>query len=173
MYFFCVLSLYCVPFVCTLEEANKDINKMFNNMRSKKSIFENKVGHVVKREHTDDKGVHIHAIFAFDGQRVHKDILKAKQIGEYWSKEITKDKGKYHNCNMNDYEESGIGMLDHRDSKKRKVLDEVVIPYLCKDEQSINPLKNTNKDRAFTRGIVLKGKKKEGRPREKNLINKK
>lgn len=150
----------------TLEEANKDLDNMFNNMRSKPSIFKDKVGHVVKREYTEDKGVHIHALFIYDGQKIHKDILKAKQIGEYWKNEITKNKGDYHNCNMNKYPKKGIGMIDHRDTEKRKVLDEIVIKYLCKDEQCIDSLTSSKKDRAFTRGIVSKEKKKTGRPRK-------
>lgn len=151
----------------TLDDANKYLGRMFNNSRSKPTIFKDIVGHVIKREFTEDKGVHIHALFIFDGQIVHKDKLKGKQIGEYWSNEITKNEGAYHNCNMNNYEENGIGMLDHRDSEKRKILDEIVIPYLCKDEQDIDPLKKSKKDRAFTRGTIKKTKKKkEGRPRK-------
>lgn len=153
-----------------LKDANKDLDKMFNNMRSKPTIFKDKVGHVVKREYTEDKGVHIHAIFAFDGQKVQKDKLKAKQIGEYWSNEITKNKGSYHNCNMNKYKVNGVGMIDHRDSEKRKVLDEVVIPYLCKDEQKVDAVKSNTKDRSLTRGTIPKGKKKIGRPRNKKEL---
>lgn len=149
----------------TLDEANKHINKMQNNKRNNR-LFDNQVGYVCKREHGDEKGVHMHLIIVFNGQKVSKDILKAKKIGEYWSKEITDGKGGYYNCNMNDYEESGIGMIDHRDSEKRKILDEVVIPYLCKEDQSLEALKNSKKDRTFTRGTVSKEKTKRGRKRK-------
>jgi len=152
----------------TLEEANKDLERLFNNTRSKPTIFKNIVGHVVKREYTKDKGVHIHALFIFDGQKVHKDKLKAKQIGEYWSKEITKSKGAYHNCNMNEYKQSGVGILDYKDENKREILDEMVISYLCKDEQKIEDIKidSKKKDRSFTRGIISKKKSNSGRPRK-------
>lgn len=149
----------------TLEEANCDLSRMLNNTRSKPSIFEDKVGYICKREYTEDKGVHFHTIFLFDGQKTQKDVFKADQIGQYWENTITKGQGSYHNCNRNDYQHSGIGMIDHRDSEKRKILDEKVIPYLCKDEQTIDPLKNGNKDRAFTRGTITKSTEKRGRPR--------
>ncbi len=148
----------------TLEEANKDLDRMFNNMRSKPSIFKDKVGYVCKREYTEDKGVHFHTIIIFNGQKVQKDIYKGDQIGKYWG-QITDEKGTYHNCNRNTYKRSGIGMLDHKDSDKRKILDEDVISYLCKDEQDIEPIKKNKKDRAFTRGTIPKSKGNIGRPR--------
>ena len=149
----------------TLEDANKDLNHMFNNMRSKSSIFKDKVGYVCKKEYTKDKGVHFHALIIYDGQKVKNDMHKAKQIGGYWE-QITKEKGSYHNCNQNKYKRKGVGMLDHRDSEKRKILDEDVISYLCKDEQDIKPIKKNKKDRAFIRGTIPKSKGNVGRPRK-------
>ena len=150
----------------TLDEANKDINRMFTNMRSKPTIFQDKIGYVCKREYTEDKGVHFHTLFIYDGNKVQKDTFKAKQIGEYWE-QITKDKGTHHNCHLNKYEKKGIGMLDYRDSEKRKILDENVVSYLCKDEQDIKQIKENKKDRAFTRGTIPKSKGNIGRPRTK------
>lgn len=149
----------------TLEDANKDLNRMFNNMRSKSSVFMDKVGYICKREYTEDKGIHFHAIFIYDGQKVQKDAFKGDQIGQYWENEITQGHGSHHNCNRNKYERIGTGMLDHKDSEKRKILDQYVLSYLCKDEQDIAPIKESNKDRAFTRGIITKSKEKIGRPR--------
>ncbi|MCX6075652.1 MAG: inovirus-type Gp2 protein [Campylobacterales bacterium] len=148
----------------TLEEANSDLARMFNNMRSKPSVFKDKVGYVCKKEYTKDKGLHIHAIFIYDGQKVQKDAFKGDEIGRYWE-QTTKGKGSSHNCNRNEYKRNGIGMLDHRDSDKRKILDEDVISYLCKDEQDIEPIKENEKVRAFTRGTVPKSKGNIGRPR--------
>lgn len=149
----------------TLDEANKHMNRMQNNKRNN-SMFEHQVGYVCKREHGEEKGVHFHLILAFDGQKVHKDIKRGNKIGKYWAKEITDGKGGYYNCNMNEYEKKGVGMLDHRDKEKRKVLDEVVISYLCKEDQSADHLKNNSKDRSFTRGTVSKKKSTKGRPRK-------
>jgi hypothetical protein len=151
----------------TLDKANDDLNHMLNNRRSKPSVFKDNVGYICKREYTENKGIHIHAMFIYDGQKVQNDKHKAKQIGNYWN-ELTKNKGTYHNCNINNYDKNGLGMLEHRDKAKRKILDENVIPYICKDEQDIEPIKNNKNDRAFTRGTLPKIKDtKAGRPRKK------
>jgi hypothetical protein len=150
----------------TLEDANKELDRMFNNMRSKPSIFNNKIGHIIKKEYTEDKGVHFHIIFIYDGQKVKKSAFKADQIGEYWE-QLTNGKGSFHNCHRNNYEYNGIGIIEHRDSEKRKILDKDVISYLCKDDekQAIKPIKK-KKDREFTRGIIPKSKGNSGRPRD-------
>lgn len=148
----------------TLEDANRDLSRMFSNMRSKPSVFKDKVGYVCKREYTKDKGVHFHTIFIYDGQKVQKSTFKAKQIGEYWV-QVTDEHGSYHNCHLNSYERNGIGILHHGDIDKRKILEEDVVSYLCKDEQSIEPIKKNKKDRAFTRGTLPKSKGNIGRPR--------
>ena len=152
----------------TLEDANNDINRMMNNRRSKPSVFKDQIGYVVKREFTEDKGVHFHTMFIYDGQKVQKDAFKGYQIGKYWEQSITKDKGRYHNCNRNNYEHSGIGMIDHRNIDKRNILNDVVVPYMCKDVQEV--IKVNKKDRAFTRGVVVaKDKGNMGRPRKKSV----
>jgi len=156
----------------TLEEANRDLNRMLNNRRGKPSIFKDQVGYLVKKEYTEEKGVHLHGLFFFDGQKVQKDKFKADQIGEHWSEKITQNKGSYHNCNKNEYKDSGVGMIDYRDLQKRENLDKVV-SYLCKDDekQDIAPLKSKQKDRAFVRGIIpRKNKSKIGRPRKESNL---
>lgn len=149
----------------TLEEANNHSTHMLNNRRSKPNVFKDQIGYVFKREFTEAKGIHIHAVFIFDGQKVQNGTFKADQIGQYWENEITQGQGSYHNCHRNNYDRKGIGMLDHSESDKRKILDEDVISYLCKDGQEIDPLKESKKDRAFTRGLITKSKEKLGRPR--------
>ena len=46
------------------------------------------IGYEFKRESTNDKGVHIHGFLYFNGHEVKNDIVKAKQICNYWIKEI-------------------------------------------------------------------------------------
>ena len=149
----------------SLEDANKDMKHMLSNRRTKPTIFKDNVGYILKKEYTKDKGVHIHAMFMFDGQRVQKDAYKADQVGTYWQETITKGSGSYFNCNREEYKQNGIGMLDHKDSEKRKILDEEVLTYLCKDEQDITPMKNNKREKAFSKGLVPK-KSNKGRPRE-------
>lgn len=88
------------------------------------------VGYIAKREHTAEKGPHIHTVFIYDGQKVSKDAFKGDQIGEYWKNEITDGKGIYHNCNREKakYAECALGMIDHTDEAKRTVLKERLLP---------------------------------------------
>lgn len=152
----------------TLEEASNDLNRLLSNRRSKPSVFEHNVGYTCKKEYTKDKGVHIHAFFMFDGQKVQNSAFKADQIGEYWDECITKEKGSYHNCHRNSYKKNGIGMLGHKDNEKREYLDEAM-EYICKDEQSIESISDNKKDRAFTRGTMPKKKANIGRPRSESI----
>lgn len=148
-----------------LDDAIKDINRLKNNRRGKPSVFENNVGYIIKSEHTEDKGMHCHAIFFYDGNKVSKDIFKAKQIGEYWNSTITNGKGTYHNCNMNNYDKNGIGMIDYKDKKKIDICKDEVISYLCKDEQDIARVESSKNYKSFIRGIMPKPKSNAGRPR--------
>ena len=117
-------------------------------------------------EYTPDKGVHFHTVFIYDANKVQKGGYKADQIGEYCRK-ITKEKGRYHNCHRNKYKNNGLGVLDYKDTEKRKIVDDKVIHYLLKDndKQSISSIKSDKKDRAFTRGTLPKSKDNKGRPR--------
>ncbi len=126
----------------SLEEINQDLKHLLNNRRTKPSIFENMVGYIAKREYTEDKGPHIHSIFIYDGQTIRKDAHKGDQIGEYWKNEITDGKGIYHNCTR-----------------------EKAIAYLCKEGQSIDPIKQSGNERSFTRGIAPRKESQVGRPR--------
>ena len=152
----------------TFEDASKDLNKMLNNTRSKPTVFGEMVGYITKKELGEDKGVHIHVAIIYNGNIVREDITKAQQIGEYWKNNITKGKGVFHNCSKNEYKNKAVGVIDYKDKEKRKIFDEKVLTYLCKDEQSIDSLKTNIKDRAFTRGIAPKKKSNTGRPRSVN-----
>lgn len=147
-----------------LDDANNDFNRMMNNRRGKPSVFKEQVGYICKREYAEDKGAHFHALFIYDGQKVHNSSFKADQIGKYWEG-LTDEKGSFHNCHRNMYGSNGMGMLEHKDENKRKILDEDLMPYLCKDEQQIESAKENKNDRAFTRGTTPKGKGTKGRPR--------
>ena len=145
----------------TMEESNKYISRMLNNRRSKPSVFEGNNGYIIKKEFTEDKGVHCHAFFFYDGQKVQNDSFKADQIGKTWEN-ITESKGCYHNCNRNKskYENNGIGMIDHNDEEKRRILIEDAISYVLKEEQDIDVLKKNKKFKSLVRGIVSKDKSK-------------
>ena len=156
----------------SLEEINQDFTHLLNNRRTKPSIFENMVGYIAKREYTDDKGPHIHSVFIYDGQKLRKDAHMGDQIGQYWKTEITDGKGIYHNCNRekDTYAECALGLIEHTDDAKRAVLKEKAIAYLCKEEQSIDPLKQSGSERSFTRGIAPRKKSNAGRPRQGDSV---
>jgi hypothetical protein len=157
----------------TLEEANKDLNRMMNNRRGKPSIFSDQVGYIITKEYTPKKGVHFHAALMFDGQKVLKDINKANDLGKYWVEDITNNEGLFFNCNQKkeQYENLGIGIISHDDTEKRKNLIDHAISYLGKDDekQDIAQVKTEGKnERAFIRGTIPKRKKSNiGRPRKK------
>ena len=149
----------------TLEKANKDINRLLNNRRNN-STFDNNVGYVLKTEYGKDRDIHFHSYFFFDGQKIQKDMIKGEDIGKYWSENITNKQGTYYNCNRNDYKDNhAIGILDYRDVEKRRKLD-IAMAYLGKEEQSIDLLKENEKDRAIRRGTIPKEKINKGRPRK-------
>ena len=149
----------------TSENLNNDINHMFNNMRSKPTLFDSKVGFIVKREEGEEKGVHAHVILFYNGQEIQKGAHLVDKIGEYWNNDITQGRGSYHNCHRNKYVKNGIGMIDHKDTEKRKILLENVTSYLCKDEQVIKSESDDKINKSFTRGTLPKKKGNKGRPR--------
>lgn len=146
----------------TVEDVKKNINTLLNNSRNNLA-YDNMVGYIFKIEDGEDKGKHIHALIFFDGNQVKNDKFKCDQIGQNWEK-ITKGKGCYHNCNINNYKNNAIGMLDYRDVEKRRNLDKAM-EYLAKEEQSIDKLKENVKDRSIRRGTMPKEKSTRGRPR--------
>lgn len=95
----------------------------------------------------------------------HFKVERKEGLGELWQ-DVTDNKGIYYNCNRNkeNYARSGLGLIDHTDTEKRESLN-LAVDYLCKSEQSIDPLKETGKERSFTRGVAPRPKSNAGRPR--------
>ena len=60
------------------------------------------------------------------------------------------------------YFSSLLGMIEHTDDAKRSVLKEKAIAYLCKEEQNIDPIKQSGNERTFTRGISPRKKSNAG-----------
>lgn len=151
-----------------LNEIKQDVGHLIANSRSKSTLFDDLAGRIIKFERGEERGPHAHTILFFDGHKLQKDAHRADEIGKYWSEKITKGKGSFHNANRNKerYEKLGIGMIDHTDTEKRQALLEEVLPYLTKTEQSIDGIKTSTKERAFTRGTMPKPKSKAGRPRK-------
>ncbi len=127
----------------TVGDAKQDIQHLLNNRRSKPTLFKDCVGHMWKLESTPDKGPHLHAAFFYDGSKVEKDAHKASKIGQYWKDRITEGRGLHFNCNAKkaEYEKCGIGKISHSDEEMRNNLLTEVLPYLTKEDQSIDSVK--------------------------------
>ena len=151
-----------------LKELKQDVAHLISNSRSNKSLFGHMKGKIIKYENGDGRGPHAHTILFFDGQKLQKDAHLGDEIGKYWSENITKGNGTYHNVNRNKekFERVGIGMIDQADTEKRQALLEEVLPYLTKTDQSISTIKTNPKERCFSRGAMPKPKSNAGRPRK-------
>ena len=151
-----------------LKELKQDVAHLISNSRSNKSLFGHMKGKIIKYENGDGRGPHAHTILFFDGQKLQKDAHLGDEIGKYWSENITKGNGTYHNVNRNKerFERVGIGMIDQADTEKRQALLDIVLPYVTKTEQSISTIKTNPKERSFSRGAMPKPKSNAGRPRK-------
>lgn len=71
--------------------------------RIKKFVFEKfegkAVGYAVKFEYGRQRGVHMHTLLFFNGNKVCRDVKIAKIIGDHWKNIVTKGVGTYSNCN--------------------------------------------------------------------------
>lgn len=142
---------------------------LYDNMRGKRSLFKDKVGHIVCFEYARASGYHIHLILFFDGSKRtldHKWL--ASEIGSYWDEVITHGKGYHINCNARTYRNNGIGIVNYHDSEKRRNLLTAAL-YLAKAEQ-FTCAKPSKGFKTFSHGQIPPGWRKGlGRPRSKNL----
>jgi hypothetical protein len=150
-----------------VKELIKDRNHLFENMRSKPSLFEHMVGYVWRIEWSRIGGYHLHVAFLFDGSKVKKDAWLGDQIGQYWVDVITKGRGLYHNCNRSkaQYGEMwGIGEVNYHDTEKRTKLMRA-LSYLAKRNQYVY-VKPSVKCNLFGTGHMPDAKPLAGRPRK-------
>lgn len=113
--------------------------RLWNNRRSKPSIFRHCLGWIWCIEYTEECGYHLHCLFVFDADHVQQDVYYGDAIGDYWYKVITNGEGCYHNCNRDrdDYRYPGIGRVQVDDEARLANLYQYVIPYLAKEDGGI------------------------------------
>ena len=137
----------------------------------KKKFGDNWCGYAWKLEYGLYKKYHIHGLIFLNGQKLIDDVKYAHECGEQW-KIITKDKGYFFNCNLNknQYKNIGIGLLDHRNHKMKKILLEYVTTYLTKIDYFLS-LNTPSTEKNFYKGEKKKiaNKPKQGRPRKSHL----
>ena len=150
------------------EEADSDFKRFLANMKGKPTLFGDMLYYVWKAEQSRSGAYHYHFLFYFTNDRLLKDDYRAKQIGEYWSNEITQGCGTYFNANLSEEKEKhkklAIGRIERTDHQKRENL-KYIIAYFCKDDQGLRT-KVSKKTRSYgSSSALLIDKKKSGRPR--------
>lgn len=149
----------------TFDRFDQHIKRLYNNQRSN-AIFKHVKGYAIKMEEGRGNNLHAHALFLMDGRQCQEWAIPSigNAIGKYWNEVISDGKGCYHNCNMKQYGNNGLGRIEYSDTEKIQVLKENVLPYFCKGAQSIN-VADGKSVKALRRGIMPKQTNK-GRPRK-------
>lgn len=124
----------------SLQQAKRDFANLLNNCRRNR-IFDKALACIWRLEYTVSTGYHFHVMFFFDGAKRSRDGLIAAQIGAYWTRTITKGRGRYQNCNYskNRYKTICIGTIKRRDVAKRYFLIHIALQYLTKVDELIGP----------------------------------
>jgi hypothetical protein len=147
------------PTTVTLKQAKEDLVKFQRYLREHLPV----TGFAAKLEYGLLRGYHFHAMIFLNGHLMHKDILIAKRLGEYWERVICEGKGRYWNCNAVKYEVRGIGMINYDDGDKRVALIEKVAGSLTKSDfwMRFQPGGKT-----LFKGLMPEPPPKSGRPRK-------
>ena len=146
----------------SFDQAHADLEHFLANKRGN-SLFNTRVGYVIKLEYSVVKGHHFHCIFFLNGSESRKDKYLALEYGKYW-KSVTKSKSIFHSCNDKSYIYPGTGMVHHSDMEKRKNLLKPLY-YFMKVEQHVH-VKPTAKSRTLWCGNMPEERTSNvGRPR--------
>lgn len=117
------------------------------------------LGAMVKFEYGLHTGYHFHVVVLLNGHLKDSDVWIAQQMGEHWVNCITEGRGRYFNCNAQDYWCPAVGMIHRRDLIKRKAFVEKVIGYLTKSDFWV---KFDGVKKTFTKTPMNKHSMKEG-----------
>ena len=109
-------------FVCNtmlpLEHIENDWDQLL--LYVKTNFFNSFAGYGVKFERGDDKGLHAHSVFFFDGNVVCNDAKIGRILGEYWEQQVTEGLGVHFNCNTSDHKVKlkvcGLGTFTGRET---------------------------------------------------------
>ena len=124
------------------------------------------LGFACKLEYGHRKGFHFHLLAFYDGATYRKDVVLAKLLGEHWQEAVTKGKGRYFNCNNQQwkYLYRGVGVVGHRETDVIRNLKGRVASYLTKVDYWVRL--SPSSGRSFFRGNMPKlSAVKKGRPR--------
>lgn len=113
--------------------------RLKRNRINKPNLFHHNIDLTWCLEWQPDKSYHYHCLFIFDGHKVQNGEYYAHEIGCYWRDVIAKGMGTFWNCNADEdkYPESGIGMIEYRDSLAWHFLLTRVLAYMTKPDPLI------------------------------------
>lgn len=121
----------------------KDLTRMWNLCRSKKyePTFGVVVGYIRKLEFTSTKGFYWHLILLLDWSRMESGYPYAKNIGDYWSNQVTRGKGhyRYYESDAPELRAYGVGLIDRDQHLERSLLLMRGIGYLTGKDQYFRP----------------------------------
>jgi hypothetical protein len=139
-----------------IERLQQDLKRFYDSMsklpktyldaygNEKLAVFNGLVGQIWKIEYGTDKGLHVHALFFYDGSKrqYNADWHLAEEIGKHWSVMVGAQ-DTYWNCHSdkNYYEKNGlcgIGVIHYSDIERINNLKRI-IQYFCKRQQYIKP----------------------------------
>jgi hypothetical protein len=146
------------PTSITLEQAKEDLTKFQRYLRDHLPV----TGFVAKLEYGLMRGFHFHTLILLNGHLVHKDIVIGQRLGQQWLA-ICEGRGRYWNCNAQEYVDRGIGMINYDDGEKRVVLLEKVVGYMTKTDFW---LRFQPAGKTLFKGLMPQPRPKRGRPRE-------
>lgn len=149
------------PTSVTLEQAKEDLVKFQRYLREHPVLHS--TGFVAKLEYGLLRGYHFHVLIFLNGHRQQSEVLIAKLLGDHWRSVICEGRGRYWNCNAEEYWQRGIGMINYNDGDKRRVLVDKVAGYLTKTDFW---LRFQPGGKTLFKGLMPQPRPTRGRPRE-------
>lgn len=123
-----------------VEHVFDDLNQLVAQ-HERHPVFKHLIGYIYSVEQgdrNDGGGYHIHAAYFFNGNKMCRDVWKAKKLGELWE-DITHGQGYMYSCNHDKEQygdECGIGRIQRGDQAIRRHVHKAV-KYLVKDAQHL------------------------------------
>ena len=154
------------PFTPTYAQVRQDREQLFKYLNSKGGPGVMR-GFAWSLEMGRTSSYHHHLLLFFDGHQSRQDVSLARRLGEHWKNAITEGRGRYYNCNADEFDRRGVGMIDYWETEKLSALKEVVAPYLTKADYLIRTMVETGK--TFSHGRVPPVATRTGRPRKPTL----
>ena len=150
-------------------EMFQQYRKRFFVARRYNELMKGIANYVWAIEQGEESGLHLHVILFYDAGKHNHDEFIAKQIGEYWSNDVTDGKGEYWSSNQawlkHRYAKKhgvGVGQINWSEREKREALRTNLV-YLAKADQYLIS-RSIERMHKFDMGKIPK-KIKSGRPR--------